>query len=77
MVVVRGDGRRGGDGYVIMKKNESSRIVLIRKNVYGMGNNISTLNTYQITNIETRKHLHVSTNPTTGSPYLSFSKSAH
>ena len=77
MVVVRGDGRRGGDGYVIMKKNESSRVVLTRKNVYGIGNDISTLNTYQIINIETKKHLHVSTNPTTNTPYLSFSKSNH
>jgi len=75
MVVVRGDGRRGSDGYVIMKKNESSKVMLSRKNVFGMANNISTLNTYQILNIETKKHLHVSINPNTNTPFLSFSKS--
>lgn len=34
-------------------------MLITRKNAYGMGDSISTLNTYQIMNIETKKHLYM------------------
>lgn len=75
MVVFRNEGRKSDQSYVFMKKNESSKFTLSRKNSHNIpANSISNIYIYQLMNIETKKNLYMSVNQSKHKDVIIFEK---